>query len=191
MEKDKVIIVGSKEIVSAVSKNLETTDFSIIASTASANDALGKINSLFPHLVITDYNLSDMSGFDFAKLAESLHICPLIILSNQMQSEYIDDLKNNILDIFCVLKPINNIILNHTAYLAVKLAKTIHEYENTITDLKQQLENRKLIEKAKGILMKKFALSENDAYIEMRKKAMNAAKPIEQIAKNIIEIFKN
>ncbi|MDR0822668.1 MAG: ANTAR domain-containing protein [Endomicrobium sp.] len=190
MEKDKVVIVGSKEIVSAVSKNLETTDFAIFASTASANDAFGKINSLFPDLVIADYNLSDMTGLDFAKTVESLHICPVIILANQTQSDYINDLKKDALDIFCISKPINSVSLNHTAYLAVRLTKRIHEYETTIQDLKQQIENRKIVEKAKGILMKKFDMSENDVYVEMRKKAMNSSKPIEQIAKTIIEMFK-
>jgi response regulator NasT len=190
MEKDKIIIAGSKETASLISKQLETSSFSIAASVQSGNDAIRKLNTLLPHLVITDYNLSDMTGLDFAKNAELLHICPVIILASQTQSEYIYDLKKKALDIFCITKPVNETILNHTALLAVKLTKRMHEYETTILDLKQQLENRKIIERAKGILMEKFDMSENDAYIEMRKKAMNSSKPIEQIAKTIIEAFK-
>jgi response regulator NasT len=190
MEKDKAIIVSSsKETISLTKKQLETALFNIAGEFVSGNEALRKATILLPDIVIADYNLSDMTGLDFAKSIELLHICPVIILANKSQSQYIDEIKKDALDIFCLTKPINEIILNHTVSLAIKLSKEISKYQSAITDLKQELENRKLIEKAKGILMNKFDLSENEAYSQLRKKAMDSSKSIEQIAKTIIDMF--
>jgi response regulator NasT len=76
-------------------------------------------------------------------------------------------------------------------YLTVRLTKRLHEYEHEIESLKKRLDDRKIIEKAKGILMNKFNLTEDAAYKQMRSKAMNSAKPLVEVAKNIVDVFKS
>ncbi|MDR2860434.1 MAG: ANTAR domain-containing protein [Elusimicrobiota bacterium] len=190
MEKGKIIAASSKEIFDLLKNQIDPMDFSLIDWSFSGNEVIRKTTVLFPNAIIADYNLSDMTGLDFAKTIEDLHICPVLILASHQQSEYINDLKTSSLDIFCISKPIDKTVLNHTLSLAIKLTKRIHEYEYQIDNLKKQLEDRKLIEKAKGILMKKFNMTEDAAYKEMRSKAMNSAKPLAEIAKTIIDMFK-
>ncbi len=54
---------------------------------------------------------------------------------------------------------------------------------------KEKLSERKLIERAKGIIMKQKNLSEEDAYLQMRKSAMNQGHPMADLAKRIISVF--
>jgi response regulator NasT len=190
MNGGKILIAASNDIAGTLKSQIIPASFSVIDSSVSGNDTLRKISLLLPDVVVSDYNLTDMTGFDLAKYIEHLHICPIIILANQVQSEYVEELKKNSLDIFCVTKPINPLVLNHTLSLVLRLSRRIHEFEHQVDDLKHQLEDRKIVEKAKGILMEKFNMTENQAYKEMQKKAMNSSKPLAQIAKTIIDMFK-
>ncbi|MDR1195666.1 MAG: ANTAR domain-containing protein [Endomicrobium sp.] len=190
MDKAKIIFAGSEEVINSVKKQLERALFTVMGSTPSGNEALRKVTTFFPDIVITDYNLTDMTGLDFAKMVEHSHICPVIVLADLRQSEYVEDLKQKSFDIFCITKPVNPMVLNHTISLILRMTRRMHEYEHQVDELKHKLEDRKLIEKAKGILMKKFEMDEDGAYKEMQKKAMNSSKPIAQIAKTIIDMFK-
>ena len=190
MEKGKIIFAAGKETVNALKKQIFAADFDLIDSSFSGNEVLRKTASLAPDIVISDYKLSDMTGLDLAQSIAELHICPVIVLASAQEREYVEALENYSLDIFCSQKPISPTDLNRTISLAIKLAKKIHEYEYQIDSLKKQLEERKIIEKAKGILMEKFKMTEEAAYKEMRSKAMNLSKPLAEIAKSIVETFK-
>ncbi|MDR0486178.1 MAG: ANTAR domain-containing protein [Elusimicrobiota bacterium] len=188
MEKDKIIIgSASKELSIALKKQLDISLFSIIYESSSGNEILRMTAALEPDIIITDYILADnTTGLDIAESVEVSHICPVIVLANEHQIAYSGEMKNNGSDIFLVPKPLNSAFLNKTASLAIKLSRTIKSSENVINDLKQKLENRKILEKAKGLLMEKFKMSENEAYSQLRKKSMDLAKPIEEVAKSII-----
>jgi response regulator NasT len=190
MEKEKVILAASKETVNALKKQIHEAAFNLIESSFSGNEVLRKTASLAPDIVISDYTLSDMTGLNLAQSIAELKICPVIILASAQEREHVEALENYCLDIFCSQKPISQTDLNQTISLSIKLAKKIHEYEYQIDSLKKQLEERKIIEKAKGILMKKFKMTEDAAYKEMRSKAMNLSKPLAEIAKTIVETFK-
>lgn len=190
MDRAKIIIAASNEVLSSVKSQLTTSLFTVLDSSYSGNEILRKVTTMFPDIVITDYNLTDMTGLDLARTIENLHICPVIVLANPTQSEYVEDLKKNSLDIFCVTKPVETHVLNHTISLVLRLSRRVHEIERQVDDLKHQLEDRKVIERAKGLLMKKFNLNEDAAYKEMQKKAMNSSKTIAQIAKTIVDMFK-
>jgi response regulator NasT len=189
MDKGKIIIAASKEIFDSLKKLFDMSTLALLDWSFSGNDVIRKTNSLFPNAVITDYKLSDMTGLDLAKSIDDLNICPTIILASTQECEYIEELQSTSLNIFCISKPINEIVLNHTLSLVIKLTRRIHEYEYQIDSLKKQLDDRKIIERAKGILMKKFNMSEDIAYKEMRSKAMNSSKTLAEIAKTIVDMF--
>ena len=130
-----------------------------------------------------------MTGYDLAVKIEELKICPTIILANSFQSDNIDELKKGSLDIFCITKPINKQVLIHTTELAVRLSHKFRTIEEKINSLEHQIEERKNVDRARGILMKKFNMDEETAYKNLRKKAMDSGRTINEIAKAIISMF--
>ncbi|AKL97746.1 ANTAR domain-containing response regulator [Endomicrobium proavitum] len=190
MDKAKILIASSdKSVLSLLKVQLETSLYNVLDGHSSGNEVIRKVNTLFPDLVISDYNLSDMTGLDLAKSVEDSRTCPIIVLANAAQSEYVEELKRDSLDIFCITKPVNAAVLNHMVALVLRLSRKMQEYESQVDSLKNQLEDRKIIDRAKGILMSKFNMSEDAAYKELRKKAMNASKTLGQIAKTIVDMF--
>ena len=169
--------------------SLSTSNFVITHIEKSGNEVLRKVNQFVPDIIITDYSLEDMTGYELAVKVEELKICPTIILANTFQSDNIDELKKGSLDIFCITKPINKQVLIHTTELAVRLSHKFRSIEEKINSLEYQIEERKNVDRARGILMKKFDMDEDSAYKNLRKKAMDSGRTINDIAKTIIQLF--
>ena len=169
--------------------SLSTSNFVITHIEKSGNEVLRKVNQFVPDIIITDYSLEDMTGYDLAVKIEELKICPTIILANTFQSDNIDELKKGSLDIFCITKPINKQVLIHTTELAVRLSHKFRDMEKKVVNLQYQIEERKNVDRARGILMKKFNMDEDAAYNNLRKKAMDSGRTIIDIAKTIIQLF--
>jgi len=189
MDRARILVVASNEVVCSLKKYFAAAFFNTVNISFSGGDALRKANVLFPDMIITDYNLSDMTGLKLAKLIEESHICPVVILADKRQSEYIGDLENDSLEIFCITKPVNAVVFNNTVSLVLKFSKKVQEYRCQIDKFKNKIEERKLIERAKGILMEKFNMTESQAYRKIQKKAMNQSKSLVQIAKTLIDMF--
>jgi len=169
--------------------SLSANNFVITHIEKSGNEVLRKVNRVLPDIIIADYALEDMTGYDLAVKIEELKICPTIILANPFQSDNIDELKKGSLDIFCITKPVNKQVLIHTAELAVRLSHKFRDMEQKVVNLQYQIEERKNVDRARGILMKKFNMDEESAYNNLRKKAMDSGRTINDIAKTIIQLF--
>ena len=169
--------------------SLSNSNFVITHIEKSGNEVLRKVNQFVPDIIITDYSLEDMTGYELAVKVEELKICPTIILANTFQSDNIDELKKGSLDIFCITKPINKQVLIHTTELAVRLSHKFRDMEKKVVNLQYQIEERKNVDRARGILMKKFNMDEEAAYNNLRKKAMDSGRTINDIAKTIIQLF--
>lgn len=191
MDTSKILLVCSDSLATEIKSilSLSPNDFSVAYTCQSGNEAVRKVSVIMPDVVITDYSLLDMNGFELAKRIEELKVCPIIILTNNVQSGYIDDLKKHSIDIFCINKPINKFVLSHTTELAVRLSHKFYDMEQKVLNLEQQIEERKNVDRARGILMKKFNLDEAQAYRNLQKKAMDSGRTINEIAKTIIKMF--
>ncbi len=191
MNETNLLLVCSQEQAAELKAllSLSANSFVITHIEKSGNEVLRKVNQLLPDIIIADYSLQDMTGYDLAVKIEELKICPTIILANSFQSDNIDELKKGSLDIFCITKPINKQVLIHTTELAVRLSHKFRTIEEKINSLEHQIEERKNVDRARGILMKKFNMDEETAYKNLRKKAMDSGRTINEIAKAIISMF--
>ena len=191
MNETNLLLVCSKKQAEEIKAllSLSANNFVITHIEKSGNEVLRTVNQIVPDIVITDYSLEDMTGYDLAVKIEELKICHTLILSNSFQSDNIDELKKGSLDIFCITKPINKQVLIHTTELAVRLSHKFRSIEQKINSLEYQIEERKNVDRARGILMKRFNMDEDSAYKNLRKKAMDSGRTINEIAKTIIQLF--
>mgnify|MGYP002622075284 CR=1 FL=1 len=191
MNKTNLLLVCPKKEYEEIRALLSQSanNFSINYIENSGNEAIRQAMQQFPDILLTDYSLEDMNGYELALKMKDLKICPTIILATPSQSDNIDELKKDSTDIFCITKPINKQVLVHTTELAVRMSHKIHDIEQKVSDLEYQIEERKNVDIAKGLLMKKFKMDEKSAYNNLRKKAMDSGRTINEIAKTIIKMF--
>jgi AmiR/NasT family two-component response regulator len=132
-----------------------------------------------PDLVITDIKMPDIDGIEAArKIYEELPI-PVILVSAYSDASLIERAEAGPIMAYLV-KPIKQTDLEPAIRLAMHCFQQFEALRREVSDVRQALEDRKVIERAKGILMKELSLSEAEAFRSLQKTAMeNNLKLIE------------
>jgi response regulator NasT len=138
-----------------------------------------------PDLVITDIKMPDMDGIDAAAQIYRKAALPVILVSAHNDPEFIRRAELDHIMAYLV-KPIKQADLEPAIGIAVHRFEQFQALRKETTDLKQALEDRKTIEKAKGIMMKKAGLDENDAFRRLQKLASDKNRKLIEIAQMIL-----
>jgi response regulator NasT len=138
-----------------------------------------------PDLVITDIKMPDMDGIDASVQIYRKAAIPVILVSAYHDPELIRRAEADHIMAYLV-KPIKQADLEPAIGIATRRFEQFQELRKETSDLKQALEDRKIIEKAKGILMKKAGLDENDAFRRLQKLASEKNRKLIEIAQIIL-----
>jgi response regulator NasT len=143
-----------------------------------AADALPLIRETSPDAAIFAVGLSDGDGVEVAREVTAASVCPVILCTSQTSDDLVDRARTAGVMAF-LLKPLR------PAELAPALDLAIARHAEARA-LRQSLEDRKVIEKAKGALMSRFGLTEDVAFRRLRKAAMDSRKPMVDIARALL-----
>ena len=138
-----------------------------------------------PDLVITDIKMPDMDGIDAAAQIYRHAAIPVILVSAYHDPEFIRRAEADHIMAYLV-KPIKQADLEPAIGIAMRRFEQFQALRKETADLKQALEDRKVIEKAKGILMKKAGLDEHDAFRRLQKLASDKNRKLIDIAQTIL-----
>jgi two-component system, response regulator PdtaR len=138
-----------------------------------------------PDLVITDIKMPDMDGIDAAAQIYHQAPIPVILVSAYHDPEFIRRAEADHIMAYLV-KPIKQADLEPAIGIAMHRFEQFQLLRKETTDLKQALEDRKVIEKAKGILMKKAGLDEPAAFRRLQKLASDKNRKMIEIAQTIL-----
>ena len=140
----------------------------------------------FPDLIILDVAMPEMDGLTAAaEIRKKLKI-PIILLTNCYDGETAKRATDCGIAAF-LTKPLRQQDLIPAIEIAAAHAEEIDMLKEKIDDLNEIIDNRKVIEKAKGILMIRVGLAESEAYRSMQKMAMNKRKSLRQVADAILK----
>ena len=189
--KNEVILVAARalQMSEKIKSVLEQELFNVTDICTSGNEAVRKVSVFKPDLLVTDYDLGDMTGLQVAEIAINSNQCSVILLANQMQKDYAEQ---SFLYpyLICLNKPLNRAVLINTVEISLKSRKGIRTLEAEIVKLKDDIDSRKYIEKAKGLLMDKFSLTEDQAYARLRKQSMDMQLSMKAVAQVIINTMR-
>jgi response regulator NasT len=138
-----------------------------------------------PDLVVTDIKMPDMDGIDAAKEIYRALAVPVILVSAYHDAELIARAEADHIMGYLV-KPIKQADLEPVIALAMRRFEQFQELRKEAADLRQALEDRKIIERAKGVLMKKVRLDEHDAFRRLQKLASDKNLKLVEIARMIL-----
>jgi len=139
--------------------------------------------TLRPDIVITDINLPEMDGLDAAR--EIYDQEPIIIVTAYHDLDLIERAEENHILAYLV-KPIKQQDLEPAITIALSRFQEFKAMREETDNLRQALEDRKIIERAKGILMKRANLSEPEAFRRLQKLARDKNRKLIDIAQTII-----
>ncbi len=184
--KKRIMVVEDESIVRLdVVMMLEGAGYEVIAQAGDGESAIEKAFSLKPDLIIMDIKMPKLNGLKASEIISKRTNIPILLLTAYSQREYIDKAKQaNIMGY--LVKPISEANLIPAVEIALRQAENANAYREQVENMNKQLEERKIVEKAKGIIMQKFDLSEELAFRKMRKISMNKQVTLENVAKQII-----
>jgi response regulator NasT len=140
----------------------------------------------FPDMAVMDVAMPGMDGITAAgEIKKKLKI-PILLLTNCYDGQTAKRAAESGIAAF-LTKPLREQDLIPALEIALAHEEQVEELKEKVEDLKETIENRKVIEKAKGMLMEKQRLSEADAYRAMQKLAMDKRKTLRQVADGILK----
>ena len=136
-----------------------------------------------PELLLCDF---DMEMQLILKIITEDGICPVVMIVDDSERELIETMHQQNDDLYLIQKPLNkNAFINNLDFI-IKNIRKIKELKKEITDLQKVLENRKVMDRAKALLMKKYCFDEERAHRYIQKKSMETRKPVREIADIIL-----
>lgn len=163
----------------------------VVAVAADGRELVDQCRTLQPDLVITDIKMPDMDGIDAAKQIYRDRPVPVILVSAFHDAELIKRAESDHVMGYLV-KPIKQADLEPAIALASRRFEQFETLRHEAADLRQALEDRKVIERAKGILMKKASLDEPAAFRRLQKLASEKNLKLVELARIILtaeEVF--
>jgi AmiR/NasT family two-component response regulator len=184
--KARIIIADDESIIRMdLREMLGNLGYDVIAEAADGRGAVELARKLMPDLVIMDIKMPDMDGITAADELGKGRVAPVVLLTAYSEQSLIGRAKDAGVCGYLV-KPFRETELMPVIELALTRFGEMRELEREVTDLKDALETRKLVERAKGVLMEVHGLRESEAFNRMRKTSMDNRKSMREVAEAIL-----
>lgn len=187
LQKNILLSINSKSAQANIMSILKRHGFNVTLC-EDGHSLIRLIRSRNYDLIILDDEIKGVRAIDIVNIIFSEKIAPVILLVNHYGSHYMDWIEkgwiynylNMNLDQYDLIKVLNSAIINGQRFLEMEIQNN---------RLRQEIADRKTIERAKGIIMEKRKCSEDEAYTYLRNMSMNKGVSIENISKAIINKF--
>jgi len=151
---------------------------------SSAAEAPALVERHRPDVVILAVGLPDGDGVDAARAVMGHFPCPIVLLTSRADPSVVERASAAGVMAF-LLKPLRSEELGPTLNLAVARFREFEAIKKENEDLKKAIESRKLIDRAKGLLMEREGLTEAEAFRRIQKASMDHRKPMTEVAEAI------
>jgi response regulator NasT len=164
---------------------LEEEGFDVVGEAADGEQAVALATQLKPDLVICDVKMPKMDGIAAAAQITQARIAPVVMLTAFSQRDLIERARDAGAMAYLV-KPFQKRDLLPAIEMATSRFAEIRALEAEVTGLRERLEARKLIERAKGALMTKHGLSEPEAFRWIQRAAMDNRTSMRTVAELVL-----
>ena len=186
MERTRVIIADDEALIRMDLREMLTNlGYLVVGEVADGRSAVNQARELRPDVVVMDIKMPDMDGIEAAKVLTEERLAPTVLLSAYGQRELVDRAREAGVVAYLV-KPYREEELAPAIEVALARFAEFKDLEKQVADLQQALETRKLVDRAKGILMDKQGLTESEAFRKIQKMSMDNRKAMKDVAEAII-----
>ncbi len=186
MEKLRILVADDESIrVMTLKAQLEEMGHQVVGEAATGEEAVELARGLKPDMAIMDIKMPGMDGIEAAKVISMEQSLPVILMTAFSERELAERAAEA--GIFAYLKkPISEEDLLPSMILAQARFKEFELLRKEVDSLKEALETRKRVERAKGILMERLNLTEEEAFRRMQRRSQNENKKMGEVAEAII-----
>ena len=162
---------------------LTESGYEVVAQATNGVEAIALAKEFKPDLAILDVKMPELDGISAAQ--EIIEISPVLMLTAFSQKELVERARDAGVMAY-VVKPFSIGDLVPAIEIAISRHRQMKTLETEVADLYERLETRKIIDRAKGILMKAMNLSEPESFNWIQKTAMDRRISMKQVAQAVI-----
>jgi response regulator NasT len=178
----RVVIAEDEAIIRLdLRETLEEEGYEVVADTGRGDTAIELVRQHQPDVAIFDIKMPGMDGLDAARVVSSEKICPVVMLTAFSQREVIEQARDAGALAYLV-KPFQKTDLVPAIELAIGRFLEMKTLSGERDALDEQLELRKLLDRAKGLLIDQYSLTEQAAFDFIQKMAMSKRMRMRDVA---------
>jgi two-component system, response regulator PdtaR len=183
----RVVIAEDEAIIRMdLRETLEEEGYEVIGETGRGDQAIELVRGLQPDLAILDIKMPGMDGLEAARIINGEKICGVLMLTAFSQREIVEQARDAGALAFLV-KPFQKSDLIPAIEVAMGRFRELRSLTGEIDALGEQLEARKVIDRAKGTLIDELAMSETDAFGFIQRTAMSERSRMRDVAERILD----
>lgn len=164
-------------------------DYLVVGEAADARTALQIIFQSEPHVVVMDPQIPGSEGIGITSIIDEHRVAPVVAIVSELRGE-VEEFARLPGVYGVLLKPLKNGLVQPVIESALANFERTVSLEKELNDLRRELENRKIVEIAKGLLMERKKLTEKDAYKYMRRISMDRCVSLVRVARSVIAHYR-
>jgi two-component system, response regulator PdtaR len=166
-------------------EELQRQGYLVVGDVGDGESAVNLARELRPDLMVMDIRMPEMDGIAAAEILTREKIAPVVLLTAFSDDELIERARNAGVVTY-LTKPWRSSDLKPAIEIALSRFQEFRSMEGRVKDLEDHLATRKVVEKAKGVLMTKHGITEQEAFRRIQKASMNNRKSMREIAEAIL-----
>ena len=186
MKQLRILVVDDEAILRLdLSEMLAERGHDVVGEADNGADAVRLARELHPDLVLMDVKMPGMSGLEAAKLIGGEQLAPVLLLTAYSQRDVVEQAADSGVMAYLV-KPIREEELTPALEVAMTRWESYRSLARELDKAKDDLETRKLLDRAKGVLMDQHGFSERDAFEAMQKLSMDRRLSLKAVAQAVL-----
>jgi response regulator NasT len=182
----RLVIADDESIIRMnLRETLVGLGYLVVGDAGDGVSAIHLARELRPDLVIMDIKMPKLDGIAAAKVLTEEKIAPVLLLTAYSDRELVERARDAGV-VNYIVKPFREAELLPAIEIALARFAEFNSMSTELGDLKDTMETRKLVERAKGVLMDTQGLKEQDAFRKIQQLSMNTRKSMREIAQAIL-----
>ena len=183
----RVVIAEDEAIIRLdLKETLEEEGYEVVGETGRGDEAVALVRDLKPDLAILDVRMPGMDGLSAAREITGERLAAVLVLTAYSQRNLIEEARDAGALAY-VVKPFQRSELIPAIEVALGRHREMRALAGEVSSLEEQLETRKIVDRAKGLLMDNFGMREAAAQDFIQKTAMNERVKMRVIAQRVID----
>lgn len=186
MKSLRVLIADDESIrLLSLAAQLAALGHRVVAEATQGDEAVRLAAEHRPDLAILDIKMPVMDGIEAAERITQAQPIPIILVTAYSEAQLVERAARANISAY-LMKPVAEDDLLPAITLALARFREFESLRREVADLRDALEARKVVEKAKGILMRRLDLSEEDAFKRLQKQSQDTNRRLAEVAEAIV-----
>jgi len=182
----RVVIAEDEAIIRLdLRETLEEEGYEVVGETGRGDKAIELVRDLRPDLAILDIKMPHMDGLEAARIISQERLCGVLMLTAFSQREVVEDARDAGALAYLV-KPYQKSDLIPAIEVAIGRFRELQQLSGEVDALGEQLEARKVIDRAKGVLIDECGMKEGEAFTFIQRTAMSERSRMREVAERVI-----